>query len=486
MTAFLLAFPVLLIFSVTMPALSYNTLSLQGVIVASIGLMMTLHAARWAPTLGAILTGLGGTIVFLAKPSSALLIAIAALAFILVTNKTPLRTLIVAVVTSVFATSIAALLISGSLEAFMERLMVGHDNIVTLRPSYGLAAALRLESPHLTFQEAVAFPLLAMVALGAVLLASLRPRLEVPIQLTFTAVACAVSILWLLFAPGLRASPATAFVAAAVPLGLAVAALAAGVRRPESWESSKRVLAAALLFACVPYIVAFGTSVSVSRLMGYVAVFWAFCAFVLIRAAFRDVTARVAVSVLLAAGLTITVAVIASRMEFPFRQHAALRLQDVPIAIGPGGDQTLLVDRETARYFAELGAELQRLGFRRGDGVIDMTGESPGIVFAIGGVPLGEPWLLGHYSGSTEFATRALARVSCEQLANAWILVAPAGDRALSNDVLRSIGLSPRIDSGSAEVRRRSREDHHVIVPPQRDGATLQSCLRLRAAEAAR
>jgi hypothetical protein len=186
--------------------------------------------------------------------------------------------------------------------------------------------------------------------------------------------------------------------------------------------------------------------------------------------------------VLVTSALAVTTAVAIARTEFPFRQRTALRLQDVPVAVGPRGDQILLVDRETARYFAELGAELQRLGFRRGDGMIDMTGESPGIVFAIGGVALGEPWLLGNYPGSTPFAKRALARVSCEQLANAWILMAPGGERAISPAVLKSVGLSPRLDSGSAELRRRSRKDLHVIVPPQRDGATLQSCRRLREA----
>jgi hypothetical protein len=429
---------------------------------------------------------LGGTIVFLAKPSSAVLIAIAVLGFILATRKSPLRTSIVAVVTSVVATSLAALLISGSLPAFVERLMGGYENLVTLTPRFDLAATLRLDSPRLHYQEIAAFSLLAMFALSAVLLASLRPRLEVPIQVTVTAIAIAVSIVCLLFPTALKAiSPASkALLAAAVPLGLALAALLGGTARHASRETLQHARAEALLFAFVPYIVAFGTAGNVVWNMGYAALFWALSAFVLVRAAFQDVADRIAVLVLLAAGLAVTVALVTARTEFPFRQSAALRLQEVPVTLGARGNQTLLVDQETARYFAELETELQRHGFRRGDGVIDMTGESPGIVFAIGGVPLGEPWLLGRYPGSAAFAARALARVSCEQLVNAWVLEAPRGRRAISDDVLTSIGLSARIDSGSAEIRRRSLKNYHVILPPQRDSATVQSCLRLRAAQA--
>jgi hypothetical protein len=48
---------------------------------------------------------------------------------------------------------------------------------------------------------------------------------------------------------------------------------------------------------------------------------------------------------------------------------------------------------------------------------------------------VGEPWLLGSYPGSQAFATRALARLPCEDLAKAWILLAPEGRRALSEEV---------------------------------------------------
>jgi hypothetical protein len=366
-------------------------------------------------------------------------------------------------------------------------LMGGQESLAMLRPRYRLASILQLESPKFTDRELVAFLLLTVAAVGAVRLASVRPRLEVTIYLAVTSFAIAVSILCLLFPTILKAMspPGRALVAAAIPLGLVVAAFADRLGRPTGGGALNSARAEALLYACVPFIVAVGTAQNVVRQMGYGAVFWAFSAFVLTRAQFQDGAGRIAVSVLLASGLAVTVALVTARTEFPFQQHAALRLQNVPISVGPTAHQALLVDRETARYFTELGAELQRLGFRRGDGMIDMTGQSPGIVFAIGGVALGEPWLLGNYPGSTAFAKRALARVSCEQLVNAWILVAPEGERKISDAVLRSAGLSPRLDSGSAEIRRRSRKDHHVIVPPQKDGATLQSCLRLRATKEA-
>jgi hypothetical protein len=81
-------------------------------------------------------------------------------------------------------------------------------------------------------------------------------------------------------------------------------------------------------------------------------------------------------------------------------------------------------------------------GFVSGDGLIDMTGQSPSISFLIGAKPMGDSWLLGGYSGSNEYAVKKLNQLSCQEKVNSYLLVEPDGPLSLDiKYVLKEIGL---------------------------------------------
>ena len=71
------------------------------------------------------------------------------------------------------------------------------------------------------------------------------------------------------------------------------------------------------------------------------------------------------------------------------------------------------------------------LGYQIGQPILDATGDGPGLVYALGGRPLGVAWLLGGYPGSERVAARLLDGLSVVDLRRAWLLSAADNPRAL-------------------------------------------------------
>ena len=82
-------------------------------------------------------------------------------------------------------------------------------------------------------------------------------------------------------------------------------------------------------------------------------------------------------------------------------------------------------------YMAKLAEIREGTSFPSGTPVIDNSGNSPGAVFAMSGLPIGSTWLIGGYEGSVEVAKSQLARYSIRCLENALIIDEPLGDRRL-------------------------------------------------------
>jgi hypothetical protein len=72
--------------------------------------------------------------------------------------------------------------------------------------------------------------------------------------------------------------------------------------------------------------------------------------------------------------------------------------------------------------------------------MIDLSGQSPGILYAIGASNIGQAWTIGGWPGSDKLAVDMLKEVSCKQLSRAWLLAEPDGPRKISPGILSSFG----------------------------------------------
>jgi hypothetical protein len=150
----------------------------------------------------------------------------------------------------------------------------------------------------------------------------------------------------------------------------------------------------------------------------------------------------------------------------PYRLAASIDDQVEPVTIAVPATQ-LRFDPTTARYFEALTHAAATGGFEPGTALIDLTGGSPGALFAIGARGPVSPWMPGSYFGSQAFARSSLAQIPEAVRTSAWVLTTPDGPRRLPDDLLREVGLDfPAHYTRIAEFRSPTRKELQVLWRP--------------------
>ncbi len=447
--AFSLALPGLFYLLQWIATPGYNSLVLQGLLVTGIGIVtgqrQATAGAGLAALAPAIILGLGGWLVLLGKPTSAALLAPAALVATLATAQRKWRTLLLAAGTSLTFIAATVFYIDGSITAFAERIQVGATAAFEHSPSYGVAAMLSWGKHSTTVLEKLIFVAATTGSVGLLLLAARQPFAGAAGALVASLVVAAFAAV-LVARPDLLAKLPrlrldSAVLVGAVPLGVLIAGLVLGGREVLASEKTRKMLVVAAVLVICPYLFAVGTNTVVAQRAMWAMVFVAAAGVLAAQALLRPRLARHA-SLLVAAGaLPVTAALLTASMEKPYRNTVPLRQQTTGIDVGPAPSTRVLVDSETARYLTELRQALLDGGGGDGTPVLDMTGASPGAIFGIGAKAIGLPWMIGGYPGSAALATRALTSVTCAEKAATWLLLSPTAKRALPQSVLAGTGL---------------------------------------------
>ena len=116
--------------------------------------------------------------------------------------------------------------------------------------------------------------------------------------------------------------------------------------------------------------------------------------------------------------------------EFTYRLRVGLMDQRLPVVLGVAGD-SLLVDTVTRESIDTLARGMRDAGYTAGEPILDVTGDGPGLVYALGGRPVGVAWLIGGYAGSDRVAALVLNSVPVATLRQAWVVSADDNPRAL-------------------------------------------------------
>jgi hypothetical protein len=435
------------------PTPSYNGLTLQGLLIVAIALAIvdarqsTAIVSKYREATAATLVGLGGALVFMAKPPSAVLLAAGMLPlFFVVFSRRWLMTGLAAMVALVFILSIG-LILDGDLPAFISRYRRGMELAEELVPAHSFFRLLRLEALGAPRRAWYGFALLGIVTLAVLFLArSRRPAIGfwllrlVAFASLFGTIGLMLKPELVRFLPQFQASYSN--IAVAPPLIVATFfAIRLGWQRLTVERGLRTLLIAAFFFVC-PYLFAFGTGNRVTVQALGALVFWPLAAAQVARCMLSQETLRYVHTVVAAAVVPITACLVASSMQQPYRQNAPLHTQLEPITVGPSQMSLLFVDRESARYLRELRASVPGGSDRlRGTPMLDFTGGHPATVYALGAKAIALPWLIGGYAGSIAIVDRAVASVPCEILAQAWLLTSPGSQREISLSVLMRQGL---------------------------------------------
>ena len=105
-----------------LPTPSYNSLVFQGLLVAATGLILADRTTTPRSILGWALIAIGGWLTFMGKPPSAAALAVISAIYLLLSGRFRVKCMLVACALTVALIILSALLIDGSIVAFIERL----------------------------------------------------------------------------------------------------------------------------------------------------------------------------------------------------------------------------------------------------------------------------------------------------------------------------------------------------------------------------
>ena len=476
-------------FHMSLSTPNYNSLNEQAALIVSLGLLQIVTDSTNVNLRGWILTGIGGWLSFMAKPTTAAALAVTILFFLTASRLLRFKPLLAAAFTAIGLLLASAFLIDGSIEKFVDRLATEAGGYATFDSRYSLSGIFR--PLHINFTDAQKLMILAggvTSFLGGLIAHIKKGRVATHLFNCLLLLGCAVAIA--------TASELIFWDAdfgiwiGKILLGPPLAALAfllyALVFNPAYIPERSHIWLAIWLFL-LPFMIAFGTNSNLFDHSTLRSIFWILAGIVLLLPYAHQ---QQSWQVLLPAAIIIqflVLLVFQEAIKNPFRQ-SDLRLNS-EVGSAKIGSSKLKVSEASRDYIYTATSKAHQAGFEKGDPVIDLSGQSPGLLFAMGASNVGRPWLVGGYPGSFDYVTLSLSRVSCKKLAAAWVLTEPDGPRSISSEVMKSFGgdlssdyqlTSSWMTSAGAGGYEQQRKQN--FYKPSRPEAVTLSCEALREA----
>lgn len=429
-----------------LPTPSYNSLALQALLVAAAGLLLVDKHATRATIIGWFLIGVGGWLAFMAKPTTAAALGLCTGFYLLFAGKLNILLLAISVVTAVGFIVLSAFIIDGSIIAFIDRLKSGVELAKILSDSHTFAQSLRLDDFQLGEREKFILIAGTAVIFSAIHFSQAKSKalMHGGTLLSITFSLASLAIVFGFTHQTLNVGQFQGLLMWSVPF----AAMLAGFsiyRFKGLFQISRPQWALALTFLALPHVYAFGTGNNYWALGSAAGIFWVLAGLVFLSPIASN---RKFLALLLPLGLAvqiITVTLVQSGIETPYRQPQPLRDNDYKLEIGKPGS-SLVLSNGFGQYFLEAINLAKQAGFKQGTPMIDLTGKSPGILYALSASNIGQAWNIGGYPGSDKLAVEMLKKVACEQLSRAWILDEPDSPRKISPAILSSFGANLATD----------------------------------------
>lgn len=433
-----------------LPTPNYNSLALKSLMITATGLLLMERDGSRENLAGCLLLGVGVWLAFMAKPTTAVALGLCSIVYFFAVRKLTIRFLSILGGVSAILFTGSALLIDGSLVDFIKRLVRGAETLWLLESDHRYV--LRYDELHFgRHLSAVLAASVTVFYIGASLLGS-RSRVAVycstilSMLLPFFSLAIISGFLHvnLVQDPELGFGAQQGLILWAIPLTAFLIGLSSRKFRGV-FSISRRQCARVFIFLALPAAYAIGTAANYWSKSIDAGIFLVLAGFFIVVPAMNHERLKYMVIFLALASQMTTVVLVDYAMEHPYRQPHPLHENNYPVDFGEAGS-TLILARSSEQYVSEAMDLAERAFFSHGTPIIDLTGRSPGLLYALGAKSVGRPWLLGEHPGSNRFVADALKRVACEELAVAWLLTAPGDPRRISAEVLSGFGADPDRD----------------------------------------
>jgi hypothetical protein len=482
-----LATSALIVFDSWLPTPSYNSLALQALLISATGLILADKSSLRKSVIGWILIAIGGWLAFMAKPTTAFALAVGVLLYLPLARKVSIQMLALTVGSTILLLLISALLIDGSILGFIKRLQLGVEFSQYLGGGHTLEKILRFDEFLLTPNTKLGFQLVFFSLLIALWGAWAKNKqwllVTAPISIAFFALTAMLTFGRIDKTAGF--GQFQGLLIFALVYAATIAALMLGrLKALKAVSASQWAIAA--LFLTMPYMYVVGTNGNYWQAVGAAAIFWLLAGLTILGPLIRERASWQLLLPLALAAQAITATLLQTGLEQPYRQTQPLRLNASNQQIGAQGSGLVLSERY-AEYIANAKLTVRKADFEAKTPIVDLTGQSPGILYAIGAESIGQAWIIGGYPGSLQLAEAALAKTTCEKIAEAWILFEPGGPRSIPAELMFKLGAEfphdyervgawKTAEGAGGYPDRRTQE----LYKPLESQKTLKACQKIR------
>ncbi|WP_051398994.1 hypothetical protein [Legionella oakridgensis] len=427
---------------------SYNSLTLQALLMSSIALILIDKQTASATTdkplnriWSWIFLGTSGWLSVMAKPTTAVALAICSILYLFMIRKLHTRYLLLSAGIATGLLILSAWYIDSSIPAFMTRIKTGLEMTQILgSDSHNLKNLIRLDEFELSQNAKNLFTIIVITILCLVGFLNSRKQtlISFGIGLSLTIILLELAIILGIVHKNISIGNFQGLLLWSIPFAALLSGFFLCGYKYLS-KISRSHWALAILFLLFPHLYAIGTGNNYWSHGSRAGIFWVLSGFILLVPIIENKKKPILLIPFVLATQFIVVVFINSSIEEPYRQPQPLRQNNYTFEIKEFATTLKLCDKD-AIYLTKSKEILKNAHFKSGTPMIDLTGHSPGIPYLLGGINVGTPWMFGGYSGSDQFAKTALKKVSCKQLAHAWLLIEPEWPRNISSDILTSYG----------------------------------------------
>lgn len=433
-----IALPSLLILMITghwLPSPSYNSLCFQGLMITVMGLVLSDSKIRYGQALSACSIGLGGWLVFMAKPSSALLLVAAVPLYYALELKKYWRLLLGAALVAATLVLLTAVSIDGSILQFIKRYQLGLSLLDVMASNHEVKDLLRLDLFNVSTANKYRFLLLTGL-ITCVFLCIQRRFKNLILPMTMVLSATIGVILWhAISTNGIKIStPRYHPLILLAPLFAAMLCWPISHRFNTSLKPKAKLI---FILVLLPYIYAAGSANNYWETAAGAMLFWTLASWLILERSSVGHTQKIVLAVIVA---SITIKVLLAAQNSPYRQTEAIAQQSSRY-INPHTQTVLLLPKDTATYLNDLSHLLHQSDFKKHTPVIDFTGHHPGTLYFMQAKAIGQAWAIGGYDGSNDLAALALNQASCHEIANAWLIIEKDGRHRIDFRVLEKHGI---------------------------------------------
>lgn len=433
-----IALPSLFILMITghwLPSPSYNSLCFQGLLITVIGIVLSDGNHKHSQWLAALLISLGGWLVFMAKPTSALLLCIVVPIYFALELKKYWRLLLGAGLVSLGLLFISALYIDGSILQFIKRYQMGLLLLDSMGSKHGVDNLFRLDLFKVSMIDQYKFLLMTILITGLFFCVQTGSSKVKTIALATILILMSVMIWYAFPNNGIKINtPRYHPLILWSPL---LASIVCWIFFKRKNLSSKTSIKMIVFLLILPYVYAVGSGNNYWETAAGAMLFWMLASLILLRITTPNLLQVTVFAIIVA---TISVKVLLDALNSPYRQTEAIA-QQASSYINPHSQKKLILPEDAATYLNDLKHLLKNSGFKIHTPAIDFTGHHPGTLYFMQANAIGQAWAIGGYDGSNRMAMLALNQASCNEIANAWLVIEKDGRRRVDYKILEQHGI---------------------------------------------